>query len=219
MTLFPGTALYDDFQRQNKVGEDIWLQRIEDLLYFETDPGLDKNTILAFGKKLRGTYFQWLADFALEAAGLEDFKSSEYQADFLSRLGLTFSHGDYARLTEGPDPQETACALFRRALDLHPDHRAYWGLALIHQQRNAWVEAGPVLHQGLEQYPDSRDLNICMGRNLIHQGHFQQALEHLLPFDQDRQTWPLLVRCYQALGLIDKAAALARSMEDQQQID
>ncbi|MEJ2038878.1 MAG: radical SAM protein [Desulfosarcinaceae bacterium] len=207
------TALFEDYKKRSGSGDEIWLQRIEDLLYFQTDPALDKETILAFGKTLRTTYHQWLAEFALDAAGLKTFESAEMQADFLSRLGLTFSHGDYAGLPCCPTPRETALLLFRRALELHPDHRAYWGLALVHQQEGNRPAADEVLQQGLVHFPTSRELNTCLGDSLARQGRYEQAVRQLAPFKGDPEVWPCLLHCYQALGRDAEAADLARRMQ------
>ena len=47
LDIFPGTTLYDMFLRQSGQTDDIWLQKIEDILYFETDPHLSRtNDIL-----------------------------------------------------------------------------------------------------------------------------------------------------------------------------
>jgi anaerobic magnesium-protoporphyrin IX monomethyl ester cyclase len=34
LDLFPGTALYEDFKRRTGTTDDIWLERVEDMLYF-----------------------------------------------------------------------------------------------------------------------------------------------------------------------------------------
>ena len=40
LDIFPGTVLYKDFRRRIKVSDDIWLKKIEDIMYFESDPQL-----------------------------------------------------------------------------------------------------------------------------------------------------------------------------------
>ena len=51
LDLFPGTALYRDFQKRTGMSDDIWMKRIEDLMYFETDPKLSQRTDPCFWKK------------------------------------------------------------------------------------------------------------------------------------------------------------------------
>ena len=36
LDIFPGTALYEDFIKRTDSNDDVWLERIEDILYFET---------------------------------------------------------------------------------------------------------------------------------------------------------------------------------------
>jgi len=50
LDLFPGTALYEDFKRRCNVTDDTWLERVEDIMYFETDPNLSMDLILEFGR-------------------------------------------------------------------------------------------------------------------------------------------------------------------------
>jgi radical SAM superfamily enzyme YgiQ (UPF0313 family) len=54
LDLFPGTALYNTWRKTAGVTDDIWLQRIEDIMYFETDPSLSRDDVLRFGEMLRG---------------------------------------------------------------------------------------------------------------------------------------------------------------------
>ena len=64
LDIFPGTPLYDDFIKRTGATDDIWLERIEDVLYFETDPDLSKELVLEFGEKLRSSYYKMLPAFA-----------------------------------------------------------------------------------------------------------------------------------------------------------
>jgi anaerobic magnesium-protoporphyrin IX monomethyl ester cyclase len=212
MDIFPGTALYEDYLRRTGANDDIWLERIEDILYFESDPQMNKDTVLAWGKKLRQTYHQWLPQFALDLNLPSHISLQTEQADYLSRLGLTFSHGDYSQLSSPEQSKKVAVALFERALAICPDHRAYWGLALCCQDRRDWPKAAAVLDQGLGHFPESRQLRICRGIICFHQKQFKQALTHLLPFKADQQTWAYLALCYQALGEPSRAAKFSNRL-------
>ncbi len=210
LTLFPGTALYEAFKTRTGLNDDIWLERREDILSWEYDPDLDQEQVVAFGRQLRSAFHQGLPESVRQIQLKDDEALKVEQADFLSRLGLTFSHGDYARLQMTPAPVEVARGLFERALTLHPDHRAYWGLALIHQRQGALPEAMTIAETGLVHFPRSEALNICRGIGLIHQGDFAQALDVLLPFSASQEARVHIVRCYQALGRPDKAAPYTR---------
>ena len=54
LDLFPGTALYEDYKRRTGATDDMWLERVEDILYFETDGDLPRDRVLDFGRRLRG---------------------------------------------------------------------------------------------------------------------------------------------------------------------
>ncbi len=205
LDIFPGTALYEDFKKRTGKTDDVWLERIEDLLYFETDPRSSADDILAFGKHLRESYHRMLPAFAEHIQFEKDDRFASFQADFLSRLGLTFSHGDYARLPVQPAAQQVALDLFQRALRFCPDQRAYWGMTLILQRKGEWEQAGRVLDQGLEHFPDDRQLHISKAVIHMHAGRFSKALEYLLPFETSHEALPYIVQCYRALG--DMAAA------------
>ncbi|MGD9365545.1 MAG: tetratricopeptide repeat protein, partial [Desulfobacteraceae bacterium] len=136
----------------------IWLQRIEDLLYYETDAELDADTVRAYGRRLRETFHRWVADFAVQIKLKDDASLLVEQADFLSRLGMTFSHGDYARVEGARHPEDVARQLYQRALSLHPDHRAFWGLALVHQRHGELEAAMEILQRGLRHHSQSPEL-------------------------------------------------------------
>ena len=63
LDLFPGTRLTIEFIERLGLTDDIWLERVEDILYFEKDPLLTREMILAFGKKLRENFYQHLPAF------------------------------------------------------------------------------------------------------------------------------------------------------------
>jgi len=200
LDIFPGTALYEAFKERTGATDDIWLERKEDILYFESDPDLDQDQVLAFGRRLRSTYHQWLPDLACRIAFKDDPELRSEQADFLSRLAMTFSHGDYAGIQSVPSPLNTAQILFQRALKLHPDHRAFWGLALVYQLKDTPQLAVQTLKQGLEHFPRSPELNISMGIAYAAQSRYDKALDHLLPFEDIPEARAHIARCKSAAG-------------------
>jgi anaerobic magnesium-protoporphyrin IX monomethyl ester cyclase len=200
LDLFPGTALYEDFKIRTGATDDIWLERKEDILYYETDPHLDSSQVLAFGRRLRDTFHAWLPDMArnISLKVHPDLKSE--QADFLSRLAMTFSHGDYSGIRGPVPPLETARILYEKSLAIGPDHRAFWGLALTLQHQGAWEQAVHTLEQGLAHFPGSRELHICLGIAYAARNRHEQALAHLLPFENTPEARPHIARCHQALA-------------------
>lgn len=205
LDIFPGTALYSDYLQRCAASDDVWLQRIEDLLYFETDPQLNAEEVLAFGERLREAFFTHLPHFVAAIDLLPDPAFAARHADFLSRLAMTFSHGDYAGHPQLPDSERIAEELYARALNYHPDHRAFLGLAVIQQKKGAFEASVATLQRGLQAYPASEALNICMAVSRMNLKAFDEALAHLLPFENSPQALPHIVACYQAKG--DRRAA------------
>ena len=176
LDVFPGTALYDDFKQRTGTSDDIWMERIEDILYFQTDPALDREKILSWGKTLRREFFRHLPEFVDSIDLIEDPDLHPFHADFLSRMGMTFSHGDYAQHPDIPGPETTAEKLFRRALSYAPVHRAYLGLGILLQKRGAAAESVDLLLAATERYPESDELLTCLGISYMNLGQFLDAL-------------------------------------------
>ncbi|MFO7785759.1 MAG: cobalamin-dependent protein [Thermodesulfobacteriota bacterium] len=176
LEVFPGTALYEKMMRAGRISDDAWLERIEGVPYFELDPDITREDVLRWGETLRGGYHRLLGGFArnLELAGGKS--PARLNADFCSRLAMTFSHGDYAGIKAVSDPDGVAEALYCRALAYFPDHRAFLGLAVLHQRRGNHQEAARLLAEGMEHYGDSEALTVCLGISLMSLGRFDEAL-------------------------------------------
>ncbi len=200
LDLFPGTALYEEFKKRTGTDDDMWLKRVEDILYFETDESLGKETVLAFGRRLRKSYFAMLPEFACQLELEDDPALYPMHADFLSRLALTFSHGDYANIQEIEDPLSTAVTLFERSLGFHPDHRAFWGLGLVYQQMRRFDESVEILTRGIRHHPDSTDLHLTLAHSLIGLRRYGKARQYLEAFPEHPRALELLVRCCRLMG-------------------
>ena len=213
LDIFPGTALYSDLKKRSKVTDDIWLNRIEDIMYFETNPNLSQELILAFGNTLRTDYYENLPDFVngIELIDNEDFY--EMHADFLSRLAMTFTHGDYARIEEIKGKENIAERLYKKALSYHPDYRAYLGLGIIAQKKRAYQESVRILSEGIDCFPDSEPLNICLGISYLNIGEYTKALSNFLKFQDSREAPYYIAQCYHALGEFEKETAILKKVD------
>ncbi len=199
LDLFPGTRLYADYISGTGVSDDIWLEKVEDILYFETDPHLTKENVLSFGKMLRQGYFKGICEYAENIALMDQKELYPYHADFLSRLALTFSHGDYANNPMIERPMETAMALNKRALTYFPDHRAYWGLGMIYHHMGRFEAAIDLLLKGAGHFPESADLHKSLASSLMKKEKFEQAMDCLLKFDNDPKALEQMIFCCRAL--------------------
>ncbi len=200
LDLFPGTALYDRLRKETRITDEIWLNQIEGILYYETDPRLTEEKILEFGLKLRTTFLENVHSYAGEIE-LSDRKDLDPQnADFLSRLGLTFSHGDFAKKEQVRERAATAEKLFWRSLGYAPDHRAYLGLGILKQKAGDFRESNRLLIEGLLHYPDSQELTLCLGLNYLNLGDFEKALAYLERFPDSDQANRYAAQCRRALG-------------------
>jgi len=213
LDIFPGTALYEDFKQRSKVGDDIWLERIEDIMYFESDPRLSQKMILTFGQKLRSDYYHYLPEFA-DAVQLVDKEDLyESHADFLSRFAMTFSHGDYASIEAIPEKEKVAQRLYERSLSYHSNQRAYLGLGIIRQKQRQYVESIKILSQGVEHFPESEPLAICLGISYMNIGQYEEALKCFHKFSDSQEALQYIAACYRSLGDPEKEASVLKRLE------
>ncbi|MFH2093282.1 MAG: radical SAM protein [Pseudomonadota bacterium] len=176
LVIFPGTHLYQAARNKGLLTDDLWHEKIEDLPWFEIDDHLDFNMVKSFGDQLRSEFYSHLNQFALDLKLVDIKELYPFHADFLSRLALTFSHGEYADDSRVHSRQETAMLLFEKALHYAPEARAFLGMAMLLQKQRLFPKAIQTLTKGLSYFKDHKDLNICMGICLMNMGDFSQAL-------------------------------------------
>jgi lipopolysaccharide biosynthesis regulator YciM len=80
---------------------------------------------------------------------------------------------------------------------------------MLHQQNGQLEAAMEMLQRGLRHHPRSPQLNICLGIVYADQGRYDQALEHLTPYDTLPETPPHIIRCLRALGRTHEADEFA----------
>ncbi len=199
LDLFPGTALYEDFKRRRHVTDAIWLKRVEDIMYFETDPGLSADRVIEFGRMLRESFYGSLTGFVQALAPIDQPDFYPLHADFFSRLAMTFDQGDYARIDAIPGKPQLAEALYRRALSYHPDARAYLGLGILNQKAGRHTAAADFLTTGLSHFPEDEPLRACLAVSLMNLGQYQEALGLLERCPNQPQAQQLATACRQAM--------------------
>lgn len=199
LDIFPGTALYDRFLEQTNGTDDVWLEKIEDIMYHETDPLLTPETILTYGKWLRTTFHKNLPAFAEAITLVDDPRFYPSHADFCSRLGMTFDQGDYAGIDAIPDKAAVARKLYERALDYCPDARAFLGLGMIWQKKRQFAASVRILSQGVEHFPEHQQLNLCLAISLMNTGAFDRALAYLGRIKDTAQAAYFINECRRAL--------------------
>ncbi|RJR32487.1 MAG: radical SAM protein [Desulfobacteraceae bacterium] len=187
LDLFPGTELYERIKGSGLINDDIWLNRIEGLLYLETDPQLNDRLVLDFGKKLRGAFYENVHSFAESISLVDNKELYEKHADFCSRLAMTFSHGEYSGNELVRDKEGVAERLFRKALGYGPVERAYLGLGISRQKKGEHKEAVEILSKGVENFPLSEPLHICMGISYMALGEYDNALSCFSKFPDSPQ--------------------------------
>ena len=187
LSLFPGTALYSQYKKKFNISEDIWLNRIEDIKYFETDAKLSREAVISFGRKLRTAYYELLPAIvdAIELIDKKEFYPMH--ADFCSRLGMTFDHGDYSLNEDIKGKDKIAEKLYMKALKYHPDLRAYLGLGILNQKKRAYHESVKILSKGIEHFPDNEQLNLCLGISHMNLGAFGTALSFFIKIKKKKK--------------------------------
>jgi radical SAM superfamily enzyme YgiQ (UPF0313 family) len=213
LDIFPGTKLYADMLERLGADDDIWLDRIEDILYFETDPDLARDQVLEWGRRLRTSFHNHLPAYVAALELVDEPDLYPFHADFLSRLALTFEHGDYARIDAIFGKSELAARLYREALEYHPDARAYLGLGMGYQKSGDVSDAIDVLKMGHSHFPEDPQISICLAVSHLNARQFQQAFDLLTPLDHLPQALPFLVTCCRELGLAEQGESYRRRME------
>jgi anaerobic magnesium-protoporphyrin IX monomethyl ester cyclase len=213
LDIFPGTALYEDFKRRTRLNDDVWLKRIEDTMYFESDPRLSKGMIMDFGQKLRSDYYSHLPEFADTIQLVDQKDLYESHADFLSRLAMTFSHGDYASIEAIPEKDNVAQRLYERSLSYYPNQRAYLGLGIIMQKQRKYEESVRILSEGMKHFPESEPIAMCLGISYINLGKHEGALECFQKFPESREALQYVSTCYHALGDFEKESSVLKRLE------
>ncbi|MBW2492391.1 MAG: radical SAM protein, partial [Deltaproteobacteria bacterium] len=213
LSLFPGTCLYDDYKKKMKVTDDIWLNKIEDIKYFETDSKLSREDVLLFGKTLRDRYHELIPEMvdAIELVDKKEFYP--LHADFCSRLGMTFDHGDYAKNDAIKDKERIAEKLYLKALTYHPHPSAYLGLGILNQKKSAYHESIKILSKGIKYFPDNEQLNMCLGVSYMNTGDYKTALSFFLKFQHSKQARGFIVNCYDALDDPEKASFFSKKLD------
>ena len=216
LAIFPGTPLYAEMRQRLGVNDDIWLDRIEDILYFETDPDLSREEVLNWGRRLRTSFYNHLPEY-VEAIELVDKPELyPFHADFYSRLALTFEHGDYARLDAIPGKADLARRLYLKALEYHPDARAYLGLGVHYQKSGALSESIDILEQGMHHFREDPQISICLAVSCMNTNQFKRAFDLLISFDHLDQALPFLIDCCRQLGMKEEAALYRTRLEQSQ---
>ena len=200
LEIYPGTRLYLDFQKRTKTTDDIWLKRIEGICYFETDPSMTQERVMAFGEKIRHAVYENIPLFIDSLHLIDDREFFTMHGEFCSRLAMTLSHGDYRKIAAISNKKKAAERLFKKALAYAPDHRAYLGLGLLGQDKGNFQDAVEVLTKGVAHFPQSEELHLCLGINLMNLGRFQDALRCLARFEDVPQARYYITECERALS-------------------
>jgi anaerobic magnesium-protoporphyrin IX monomethyl ester cyclase len=212
LVLFPGTALYSELKKKCNISDDIWLNPIEDIMYFETDKRLPREKIEKFKKMLHTNFFTNLPSFVDEIDLIDDPELYPLHADFYSRLAMTFASGDYAKVEALGDRKTIAEKLYRKSLEYHPVPRAYLGIGMLRQKNRDFAESIKVLSEGLQHFPDDELINICQGINYMNLGQFNKALSFLLKFQDSPRALNFVAACYREMNDRDKEAATLKKL-------
>lgn len=206
LDIFPGTALYEDFQRRTHLGDDIWSERIEDIMYCETDPRLSPEMIIDFGRRLRSAFYENLPHFADDIELVDRADLYDFHADFLSRLAMTFSHGDYAMIDAIPGKEDIACRLYSRSLSYAPNARAYLGCGSLKQKQKRFEESILLLSEGMRHFPTNEQIALCCGISHMCLGQYEKALQCFSRFPDSAEIAPYRENCLHLIGSADKQA-------------
>ncbi len=213
LSLFPGTALYEKYKQKERLTDDIWLNKIEDIKYYETDPKVSREDVLTFAKTLRSRYHELIPGIVDAILLIDKREFYPMHADFCSRLGMTFDHGDYAKNDAIKNKEKIAENLYLKAIHYHPHASAYLGLGILNQKKSAYHESIKILSEGILYFPDNEQLNMCLGVSHMNIGNFRTALSFFLKFQHSKQALGYIVNCYHALNDVENASSFSKKLE------
>ena len=204
LDLFPGTSLYEDFKKEFKITDDIWLNKIEGIMYFENDERLSRELVVSFGNELKKCFYENIQHFADQIELVDIRKLYSSHSNFYSRLAMTFSHGDYSRIDAIKNKENIAEKLFEKSLHYYPDHTAYLGLGIIKQKKGKYEESEKILSEGLRYYSDSEHINMCLGLSLMNLKKYPKAILCFQKFQNSKDALLNISNCYKAMGDVEK---------------
>ena len=195
LDLFPGTRFWNEIKKRQSISDDIWLNKIEGIMYFQLDSLISQEMVLSWGNRLRKEFYSHLPQYvrAIRFEHIEDMKV-EY-SDFLSRLGMTFSHGLYSKNPDIPEKEKLSEWLFKQSLRYLNDRRAYLGLSMLKQKQGNIKEAEKILKKALSIYPEDKDLSLCLAINFMNQSDFKEALKILERLPPSEGIQPYIDEC------------------------
>ncbi len=120
-------------------------------------------------------------------------------SDFLSRLAMTFDHGDYAGIESIKGKDKIADKLYNMSLDYHPDPRAYLGLGIAKQRARNYQESIEILIKGLKHFPGHQQLSLCIAISYMNLERYNIALTYLHPFQDSKEVLPYIKQCHRAM--------------------
>ncbi len=214
LSLFPGTRLYRDWMARTGIDENaLWLQPVEDILYFQTDPNLAEDEVIEFGKALRGHFHRHLPDYINGLEIDDDPALYPSHADFYSRLAMTLDHGDYAAIEDIPGKDDLAETLYRRSLDYKANPRAYLGLGIRHQKNGRHGDTIRLLRDAVARFPDHEPLNLCLAISHMNMGRWSRAMVCLEKFPDSPQALGYMAECHRQLGNTAAAAEIEKRLK------
>ncbi|MCK5323737.1 MAG: radical SAM protein, partial [Desulfobulbaceae bacterium] len=217
LVLFPGTALYAAFKDKFNISDDIWLNRIEDIMYFETDQRLPRELIEDFKKRLSTNFYQNLPSFVDEIDLIDNRELYPGHADFYSRLAMTFDHGEYSGVESLGDRMRIAEKLYEKSFKYQPVARAFLGMGMIRQKKKDFAGSIETLSEGIKHFPNDEQINICLGISYMNLGRFDKALSRLLKFQGSIQAVNFIAACYRELNDPENEEAFLKKLHFMEQ--
>ncbi len=214
LSVFPGTSLWDECKKRFGLTEEIWLERNEDLLYFECDPDMAPEQVTAWGARLKDTFYSALPSTVRQLETLTTGQPSELFSDFCTRLAMTFDCGEYASDDRVTDAPALAEHLFRKALKHADPPQAINGLGRLLGKSGRFREALELLSHGLSRHPDNLELGLSLAAGLLSCNAPDQARLVLDGFRDHPDSWPWLVQCCAMQGDAAGHALYAQRIQD-----
>ncbi len=201
------SALYGEYGKKID-GGDSGPESAGDIACFQACPALPEDFVTDFKEKIQSYFHTRLSKYADAVLMIDKKDLYVYHADFLTRLALKFSTGDFSK-TDGVENSDVAAEkLFKKALEHYPNHQAFVGLGSLYQLQKNFVESIRVFLLGLRYERHSEELNVRLGVSYMNMGLYDKAVICFRGFEKNKDVLKHLAICYKKLGNKEKEAEI-----------
>ena len=86
-------------------------------------------------------------------------------------------------------------------------------MGILRQKSGSYEESIEPLSTGLQLFPESDTLSICLGISYMNMGKYEKALACFLKYEHSKEALPYIITCHRELGNYEKERAFREKLE------